>query len=291
MKKFFNKVIIAAAMCCAVSNVQAQEEVQFVTTTGNPADVEFSSDLLAKKYNYGHEIEKKGFHKDVTVAYVGNDTVPTILRSANTEGPAFGLYGVGQYYRGNTSIGGGLQLTYLGRSAIGFGVQFSLSNGYPDKTSANQSQFVQLDANVRLYWQALRLANNHFKLCPFIGLGYRKTKFKDESWGASYTTVEETEDSWIYTTTTRNDEMRTDPHTINYEAGVRVEWAIQRYSAIHLFAEASCGPAQNFTFAKQWGVRFWGQIGFSVLLKRDNKYNPEATKALGYTVDEVRSFR
>lgn len=290
MKKFFAKAIgMAALMCCAVLTVNAQE-VQFVTT-GNPADVEYSSDLLAKKYNYGHEIEKKGLHKDVTEAIVGNDTEPTILRSANNEGFELGAFGVAQYFRGNTSFGGGLQLAYLGRSAFGFGVQFAISNGYPDKTSANQAQFVQLDANVRLYWQALRLANNHLKICPFVGLGYRKTKFKDESWGASYTTVEETEDSWIYTTTTRDDEMRADPHTINYEAGLRVEWAIQRYSAIHLFAEASAGPAQNFTFDRQWGIRFWGQIGFSVLLKRDHKYNKKAIDALGYTVEEVRSFR
>jgi hypothetical protein len=287
--KFFATIAIAA--CCAVVNHVNAQEVE-VIKTNNPADVEFSGSLQAAKYNYGHEIEKKGLHKDVTEAYVGNDSEPTILRSANNEGFELGAFGVAQYFRGNTSFGGGLQLAYLGRSAIGFGVQFSLSNGYPDKTSANQSQFVQLDANVRLYWQALRLANNHFKLCPFIGLGYRKTKFKDESWGgSSYTTVEETEDSWIYTTTTRNDEMRTDPHTINYEAGLRVEWAIQRYSAIHLFAEASCGPAQNFTFDRQWGVRFWGQIGFNVLLKRDREYNHEAIDALGYTVDEVRSFR
>jgi hypothetical protein len=280
---------MAALMCCAVSNTQAQE-VEFITT-GNQADVEFSSSLLAAKYNYGHEIEKKGLHKDVTEVYVGNDSEPTILRSANNEGFELGVFGLGQYFRGNTSFGGGLQLAYLGRSAIGFGVQFAVSNGYPDKTSANQAQFVQLDANVRLYWQALRLSNNHLKICPFVGLGYRKTKFKDESWGASYTTVEETEDSWIYTTTTRDDEMRADPHTINYEAGLRVEWAIQRYSAIHLFAEASAGPAQNFTFDRQWGIRFWGQIGFSVLLKRDHKYNKKAIDALGYTVEEVRSFR
>jgi hypothetical protein len=272
-----------------VSNVQAQEVE--VITTNNPADVEFSSDLLAKKYNYGHTIEKRGLHKDITEAYLGNDTEATILRSANNEGFELGAFGVGQYFRGNTSFGGGLQLAYLGRSAIGFGVQFSVSNGYPDKTSANQSQFVQLDANVRLYWQMLRLAKNHLKIMPFVGLGYRKTKFKDETWGGTSVTVEETEDSWIYTTTTRDDEMRADPHTINYEAGLRIEWAVKRYSAIHLFAEASCGPAQNFTFEKQWGVRFWGQVGFSVLLKRDHSYNKEAIKDLGYTVEEVRSFR
>jgi hypothetical protein len=65
MKKFFNKVIAIAALCCAVLTANAQEEVQFVTT-GNPADVEFSGSLLAAKYNYGYVINKAGLHKDIT---------------------------------------------------------------------------------------------------------------------------------------------------------------------------------------------------------------------------------
>jgi hypothetical protein len=291
-KKFFTVI----AFLGAVSATQAQVTVY----TSNPADsLEYGEQFYAAAANFQNQEEEQGTRSWVVEMPIGNNalTMPKVWK-AYREGLYFAGVASVSNFDNTTSWGGGAEIGYL-RKYWGFSVTGTYSQGYPDKTSDDQTPFTQLDMMARLFLPGLefRLLKDGTicRIIPYVEGNWKKAKFVVYDDGTSVTTTE-TADEWIITTTKTSENLDARPHVWGYAGGLRIEvdpWG----SPLFFYATADYGRSQRFTYLRdQWHNQFKASIGIGIRLFNNHGYtksvrgskNKYLYEDYGYTRDEVK---
>ncbi len=243
----------------------------------------------AVKYNYVHEMKRKGPHQDEIKKLLGNDQEPTNLYTVDNHGWYIGAFGEGNFFANNTSLGGGFEVGYEGRK-YGLGIHTAFRRVYEDDESDRKAKFNQGKVGLRLYIDLLHFANHHGKIRPFVEASFQLSSFYDEessAWSGEYTDENGTKTS----KTMSLGKLDNSQFTLGGMVGIEASWNFA-FSPWTIFGGGGFGGQQNIILnTNKWYSQGEVFIGVRYRIARHPSYNREAMQAYNLSEADVWAMR
>lgn len=289
MKKY---IIAAMLVMCSAQVVNAQNTVYEGNNVEgrNVADYEFSPDALATKYNYYHQLKKRGAYEDMKLVYEGNNLEPTILLTQKINTWYLEAVGVGGHMADEFTIGGGIGAGYEGRKWT-VGARGVVQSAYEDVRSDVKAAFRQYRLEVRLGYKLIEWNAHHTGLEPFVAVTMQQSKFHDFT---SVTQIDTQTDQTTGTTTTTTiteSDLFVNEFTSGFCGGVNFFHHF-KWSPLTFVAGVSYGVQQNIVLNTNLKYGQAGAyIGLRYRILQDRSYNHAALQRMGLSTYDVWNMR